>query len=203
MLSANRGIWQALIPLWFLLVSVFVPAGCSCGPQRQAQSNKARPCIPQHARRTIAPPLQSKALVPGATRASFVVTDSGDAALAMPLEVPPGRAAIEPSLAITYSSSGGDGVLGAGFGISGASAITRCPKTMAIDGEIRSVQYDADDALCIDGKRLVIVAQNGATIEYRTFPDTQVKVIGHFANDEESFFEALLDRKSTRLNSSH
>lgn len=151
MLSANRGIWQALIPLWFLLVGVFVQAGCSCGPQRQAQSNKARPCISQHARRTVAPPLQSKTIVPGVTPASFAVTDSGDAALSMSLEVPPGRAGIEPSLAITYSSSGGESVLGKGFSITGSSSITRCPKTMAIDGEIRSVQYDTDDAICIDG----------------------------------------------------
>ena len=44
----------------------------------------------------------------------------------------------------------------------------------------------------LDGKRLVIVAQSGSTIEYRTFPDTLVKVIGHFENASVSFFEAFL-----------
>jgi len=62
---------------------------------------------------------------------------------------------------------------------------------MAIDGEIRAVQYDADDALCLDGKRLVLVSQNADRIEYRTLPDTQVKVIGHFVKNEATYFEAL------------
>ncbi len=191
MLSANRGIWQALIPLWFLLFGVFAPAGCACGPERQVQSSKPIACRPQHDRHAISPPLASKTIVAGTIPASFAVTDSGDAAMSMPLEVPPGRAGVEPSLAISYSSSSGDGVLGTGFSITGASSITRCPKTMAIDGEIRAVQYDVDDALCLDGKRLVVVAENDTTIEYRTFPDSQVKVIGHLIGDE-SHFEAFL-----------
>ncbi|HRI64847.1 MAG TPA: SpvB/TcaC N-terminal domain-containing protein, partial [Polyangium sp.] len=193
MLSTNRGIWQALIPLWFFLVSVFAPSGCSCGPEGQAQSNKILPCVPQHAGLAISPPLQSKTIVPGTLPASFAVTDSGNASLTMPLVVPPGRAGMEPSLAITYDNSGGDGVMGMGFSVSGASAITRCPKTMAIDGEIRAVQYDSDDAVCLDGKRLVSIAQHGDLIEYRTFPDSQVKVIQHVENGEgSSYFEAFL-----------
>jgi hypothetical protein len=131
--------------------------------------------------------------VPGTISASFAVTDAGDAVLSMPLVVPPGRAGVEPSLAINYSSSGGNGVLGMGFTLSsGASAVTRCPKTIAIDGEIRAVHYDADDAFCIDSRRLVFVAQNGDSIEYRTFPDSLVKVIGHFAKGDASYFEAFL-----------
>lgn len=63
---------------------------------------------------------------------------------------------------------------------------------MAIDGEIRSVQYDDDDALCLDGKRLVAVSENASTIEYRTLPDTQIKVIGHFTKNEPPYFEAFL-----------
>src|SRR5262249_15469267 len=42
------------------------------------------------------------------------------------------------------------------------------------------VRYDALDKLCLDGKRLVPVSQAPGTIEYRTFPDTNVKVIGHY-----------------------
>jgi hypothetical protein len=55
------------------------------------------------------PPLTSKTIVPGTILVSFAVTDSGDAILSMPLVVPPGRAGVEPSLAINYSE---DGVLG-------------------------------------------------------------------------------------------
>jgi hypothetical protein len=112
----------------------------------------------------------------------------------MPLVVPP-SSGVGPSLAVSYSSNGGDGVLGMGFSISGASSIVRCPKTRAIDGpdaEIGTVHYDADDALCLDGKRLVIVAQNGDSRELRTFPDSMVKVVQHLATSNESYFEAFL-----------
>src|SRR5262249_6297032 len=71
------------------------------------------------------------------------------------------------------------GVLGAGFSLSGLSAITRCSSNLAQDGEVRGVSYDDKDQLCLDGKRLVVVSQGEGTIEYRTFPDTNTKVVGH------------------------
>jgi hypothetical protein len=39
---------------------------------------------------------------------------------------------------------------------------------------------------------LVIVAQNGESIEYRTLPDSQVKVVEYLATTDESYFEAFL-----------
>jgi hypothetical protein len=42
-----------------------------------------------------------------------------------------------------YSSADGDGALGVGFSITGLSAITRCPSSLAQDAEIREVRYDA------------------------------------------------------------
>ncbi|MBK9266191.1 MAG: VCBS repeat-containing protein [Polyangiaceae bacterium] len=191
MLSAIRGVWLALFPLWFLLVCVFAQ-GCTCEPAGQTQVGRVIPCRAQYDNRAISPPLKSKTIVPGTIPVSVAVTDLGDAVASMPLVVPPGRAGVEPSLAVRYSSNGGDGVLGRGFSISGASAITRCPRTMAVDGEIREVDYSSDDARCLDGKRLVIVAQNGDSREYRTLPDTHVRVIEHFATSDESYFETFL-----------
>jgi len=192
MASLIRGIWQALIPLWLFVASALAQIGCTCAPTGQVQSRRTIACQPQHKRLAVSPPLASKTIAPGTIPASFAVTDTGDAALTMPLVVPPGRAGVEPSIAISYSSAGGNGVLGMGFSISGASAITRCPKTMALDNEIGAVHYNEEDALCLDGKRLVVVAQNDEIVEYRTFPDTQVKVIGHFEKETESYFEAFL-----------
>ncbi|WP_420878113.1 hypothetical protein [Sorangium cellulosum] len=88
-------------------------------------------------------------------------------------------------------------MLGAGFSIAGLSAITRCPKSLAQDGEIRGVRYDGDDALCLDGQRLVPVGEGAETIEYRTFPESFVKVVGHYGPEggapaEALFFEATL-----------
>ena len=115
----------------------------------------------------------------------------------MPLMAVPGRKGIEPTLTLTYDSAGGDGVLGMGFSLSGASAITRCPQNLTDDGEVRAVRDDPQDKLCLDGKRLVRVGQAAGTAEYRTLPDTLVKVVEHFPNGEDakegaSFFEAFL-----------
>ncbi len=192
-LQALRRPLMRFAPLWLLLTCVFAQAGCSCEPDRQAKSTQTSICRPQHEQLAIFPRRTSPvALMPGTLPVTYGVTNSGESALSMQLVVPPGRAGVEPSLSISYSSASSNGVLGVGFSISGVSSITRCPKTMAIDSEIRAVQYDADDARCLDGKRLVLVAQNGDTIEYRTFPDTQVKVVEYLATTDESYFEAFL-----------
>jgi RHS repeat-associated protein len=119
--------------------------------------------------------------VPG----SFAVSPTGEATYTIPLVVPPGRAGVEPSLAITYGSSAGEGLLGVGFGLRGLSAITRCASNLAQDGWIRPVRYDAQDQLCLDGARLVEVAaefalDGSSTHEFRTVPDSFTKVVGHF-----------------------
>jgi hypothetical protein len=115
--------------------------------------------------------------VAGTIPGSFAVSSTGEATYTMPLVVPPGAAGMQPSLAIAYNSASGDGMLGMGFSLSGLSAITRCPLTMAQDGQVRSVRYDEIDALCLDGARLVPVGSSNGVVEYRTFPDTFVKVL--------------------------
>jgi RHS repeat-associated protein len=121
----------------------------------------------------------------GALPGSFAVSRSGGATYTIPLVVPPGRAGMEPSLAIAYDSAGGDGLLGVGFGLSGLSVITRCPASLAQDGLIRAVRYDALDHFCLDGTRLVEVAaafdlDGSGTREYRTIPDSFAKIVAHF-----------------------
>jgi hypothetical protein len=187
--SAKRGVWPAFLLCWIVFACMFAP-GCSCEPERQAQSNNLTVCRSQHDKLAVFPRRTSQlALMPGTTPVSFGVTDTGESAVSMPLIVPPGRAGVEPSLAISYSSAGSNG---GRFSITGASSITRCPKNMAIDGTIREVDYSFEDARCLDGKRLVIVAQNGESIEYRTLPDSQVKVVEYLATTDESYFEAFL-----------
>src|SRR5690606_40973666 len=54
-------------------------------------------------------------------------SDQGGAAVyRMPLAVPPGTGGLVPQLAISYNSAAGDGILGTGFVLEGASAITPC-----------------------------------------------------------------------------
>jgi hypothetical protein len=68
--------------------------------------------------------------------------------------------------------------------------VRRCPQTLQ-DGEIRGVRYDAGDPVCLDEKRLVVVGQGAGTIEMRTLPDTNVKVIGHLGPGGSKPAEAL------------
>ena len=101
----------------------------------------------------------------GATAGQFSVSDSGAATYSIPIQVPSGVNGIQPNLAITYNSQGGDGHLGVGFGLSGTSYITRCPKTIATDGVREPINYDntvdpvnGNDAFCLDGQRIVPVS---------------------------------------------
>jgi RHS repeat-associated protein len=120
----------------------------------------------------------------GSIAGAFSVSQGGSAVYAMSLTVPPGRAGMTPSLSIAYDSSGGDGTLGVGVSLRGFSSITRCPSTIAQDHHIRGIKYDALDALCLDGLRLVEVPATSDSVEeiheYRTFPDTFTKVVGHY-----------------------
>jgi RHS repeat-associated protein len=98
----------------------------------------------------------------GAIPGQFAVSESGAATYAIPIEVALGVNGIQPNLAIAYNSQGGDGHLGVGFGLSGTSYITRCPKTIATDGVREPINYDnvtdahsGNDAFCLDGQRLI------------------------------------------------
>lgn len=79
----------------------------------------------------------------------------GAASYEIPIVVPPGRRGMQPSLSLSYSSRSGNGIAGMGWSLSGLSSLHRCPWTLAQDGQIRAVQLDAQDRLCLDGQRLV------------------------------------------------
>jgi hypothetical protein len=97
----------------------------------------------------------------GTVPGSADVTQDGLFQYTIPIEVPPGRAGMEPHLAIRYSSGAPEAVLGIGFTLDGLSSISRCPRTFAQDGERRDVELDATDRFCLDGIRLVA---EGATV---------------------------------------
>jgi RHS repeat-associated protein len=114
----------------------------------------------------------------GTLRGSFRVSDDGVATYSLPLPLPITHASVQPQLEVRYSSSSGNGLLGAGFSLGGFSAISRCPKTPVPDGERSPVRLDASDALCLDGSRLVLVAGDHLAegAEYRTESESFVRV---------------------------
>ena len=118
------------------------------------------------------------------TPSQFDVSPTGAASYTVPIAVPPGTAGMFPSLALSYNSQGGNGLLGVGWSLSGLSAVTRCPKTLVQDGIKSGIQYDANDKYCLDGQRLVAISgtygANGA--EYRTEREGFSKIVSYGSN---------------------
>lgn len=135
----------------------------------------------------------------GSTAGQFAVSDSGAATYSIPITVAPGVNGLQPGLALSYNSQSGDGPVGVGWNLSGLSAITRCPKTIATDGIREPINYDnivdpisGNDAFCLDGQRLIPVPGststapctfNGtsttcATWEFRTEIENYSRIIG-------------------------
>ena len=91
----------------------------------------------------------------GQTSGSFRVDESGSATYNIPLNIPTGIAGVQPQLAFSYTSNGGDGIMGRGWNFSGASAISRCPKNITQDDEQSNISHSENDRLCLNGQRLV------------------------------------------------
>ena len=89
-------------------------------------------------------------------------TPSGALTYAIPIEIPVGTAGLQPQLAIVYNSQNVvNGILGAGFGLSGLSSITRIGKNFHHDNERTGVELTMDDKFALDGMRLL--RQDGGT----------------------------------------
>lgn len=114
----------------------------------------------------------------GALKGSFSVGGDGSSAYSIPIDLPKGTAGMEPKISLSYSSSGGNGVAGLGWGINGFQKITRGPKSAAKEGSYDPVDFDADDRFFLDGERLICVkgiyGADGS--EYRTEIDSFARI---------------------------
>ena len=118
-----------------------------------------------------------------ATAGSFGVSTDGAATYTIPIRVPPGVAGIEPHLALIYDSRGDNGPFGLGWRLTGLSAISRCPRTVAQDGVHGSVNFDGNDRFCLDGQPLLLLSGTGAYgaagSEYRTEIPTFSRIVAN------------------------
>ncbi len=94
----------------------------------------------------------------GRTPGAANVSDSGEASYSIPIFAPPGTHGMTPQLALVYGHRSGSTLLGAGWSIAGLSAIARCPKNWAADGELRDARNDLSDRFCLDGNKLRLVS---------------------------------------------
>src|SRR6185369_7747502 len=125
--------------LVLLVLACVVAPGCSCSPDRAVGATRISACLTRKPHAPSAAPAVAT-VAAGTLAGTFSVTSTGEASYVMPLAAVPGRAGVEPRLAIAYDG-GADGVVGAGFSLAGVSAIHRCAQTLAQDGEIRAVRY--------------------------------------------------------------
>ncbi len=102
----------------------------------------------------------------------------GAATYHIPIELPPGRADMQPNVSLNYSSRSGNGIAGIGWSLSAGSSITRCAATFAQDGFTQNPQYNSNDRLCLDGQRLIATSgtYGNSGTQYRTEIDSFVRV---------------------------
>jgi hypothetical protein len=93
----------------------------------------------------------------GATPGKAAVS-GGAASYQVPINIVPGRAGMQPSVALNYSGRAGNGLAGVGWNISTGAALTRCPATTAQDGYVGSVSFTTNDKLCLNGQRLINIS---------------------------------------------
>ncbi len=104
----------------------------------------------------------------------------GEAIYSIPIRLPQGIHGIQPDLSISYSSRAGNGLLGWGWDIGGLSAVERTGRTRYHDGITGAVTLDdANDRFLLDGMRLVIAADYGDSLEFRTELDRMCRVVAY------------------------
>lgn len=125
------------------------------------------------------------------TPGTFAISATGEGTYTIPLELPTGTHGMTPQLAFVYGSQRGNGLLGMGLRLTGFSAITRCARTLAQDGQVKAVSNDGNDKLCLDGNKLRLTAGTyGITgSSYQGELDTFAKVTltGSLASGASSF----------------
>jgi len=131
--------------------------------------------------------------VAGRTAGSFAVSSTGAATYAIPIWAPPGPHGLQPSIALTYNSRSGNGIVGVGWSISGLSSISRCNLTYAQDAAAAPVSLATSDGYCMDGQRLRLTSGTyglaGSTYQTEIANFINVTAVGAAGNGP-SYFTA-------------
>lgn len=146
------------------------------------------------------------------TKGELTVDGSGAANYKVPIALPPGIKDVAPQIALTYSSSGSNGIAGYGWNIVGISAINRVGTRIDLDGGIDPVDFDENDQFSLEGQRLIklgnnqfgtenfsnmkisaIDNENNPTSFRIDFPDGSIAYYGN-TSDSKSFSEYLIKK---------
>jgi hypothetical protein len=122
------------------------------------------------------------------------VGNSGAFSYTYPIKLPPGTNGMGPQLALTYNSSGGESMLGMGWGLSGFPVIIRDPSY--------PIDFNDDDHYLYNGQRLIWVPQNTDDVVnpgyYHTERESYVRIKAHNLNSSNSNWVVTL-KNGTKL----
>ena len=131
----------------------------------------------------------------GAIEGSGGPSGLGGATYTIPIKVPDGLGGLQPSVAVSYNSQGGNGLLGWCWDLQGLSSVTRAGTTLYHDGAVSGVDFD-NDRFMLDGQRLICVSGTyGANnAEYRTEMDGMAKIVSYTCDtaDGPAYFKVWL-----------
>ena len=139
------------------------------------------------------------ALLAGAVDGSFSISNDGSSSYDINIAVPPGTKNMQPELSVTYNSKAGNGMLGMGWSLQGLPTIERTAATLAQDGFVGTVNYDANDRFALNGQRLILVKDYGDSSLYHTEVESWKKVMsyGNASTGPDSF--CVLTKKGYRV----
>lgn len=127
----------------------------------------------------------------GTPKGNFTVSPTGAAVYSIKIDTPQGIGGLQPKIEICYNSQSMEGIVGVGCNILGISCISHAPKDIFHDNAARGVSYDANDALYLDGKRLLLTSGTayspGATYTVESDPFTVVTVVSSNSGSGISF----------------
>ena len=103
-------------------------------------------------------------------------SNMGDASFSFELAVPAGRKGMQPQISVSYSSGGGNGIMGKGFDVSYGSSITT-------DTRFGLPNYDTRDTYMLDGILLEEKTRKGDEITYKPLKETSFSRIKRFMSD--------------------
>lgn len=130
-------------------------------------------------------PFNALSAIPDQTVSGYTAVsagaEGGAASVNIPITTPQGTGRIVPQLALSYSSQGGNGLVGVGFGISGLPSVTRTGSVPYLDQQKSGVSFGPRDRFDLNGQLLLLVSgvSGGDGAEYRTEPESFSQVISH------------------------
>ncbi|WP_407427401.1 toxin TcdB middle/N-terminal domain-containing protein [Treponema sp.] len=107
----------------------------------------------------------------------------GDASFSFDLEIPHGRRGLQPGISVSYSSGGGNGIMGIGFDVRYGSAITT-------DTRFGLPDYDTENRYMLDGVLLEKTGSEGNDAFYKPRKETSFsRIIRKNARTDNDYWE--------------